>query len=102
MLSYTIFFMLDICFDSLLVSNEVKNVFPTSGVYKNKHIAKKKIWAKRSELADRAFVTLCFSMGQSQRNTTSKPNGAEVQLPPRYSHNGCKFIAKRFCFCVLR
>ena len=35
MLSYTIFFMLDICFDSLLVSNEVKNVFPTSGVYKN-------------------------------------------------------------------
>lgn len=28
-------FMLDICFDSLLVSNEVKNVFPTSGVYKN-------------------------------------------------------------------
>ena len=31
MLSYTIFFMLDICFDSLLV----KNVFPASGVYKN-------------------------------------------------------------------
>ena len=26
MLSYTIFFMLNICFDSLLVSNEVKNV----------------------------------------------------------------------------
>ena len=25
MLSYTIFFMLDICFDSLLVSNEVKD-----------------------------------------------------------------------------
>lgn len=35
MLSYTIFFMLNICFDSLLVSNEVKNVFPASGVYKN-------------------------------------------------------------------
>lgn len=35
MLSYTIFFMLDICFDSLLVSNEVKNVFLASGVYKN-------------------------------------------------------------------
>lgn len=35
MLSYTIFFMLNICFDSLLVSNEVKNVFSASGVYKN-------------------------------------------------------------------
>ena len=35
MLSYTIFFMLNICFDSLFVSNEVKNVFPASGVYKN-------------------------------------------------------------------
>ena len=35
MFSYAIFFVLDICFDSLLVSNEVKNVFPTSGVYKN-------------------------------------------------------------------
>ena len=60
----------------------------------NKHIAKKQIWAKRSELADTAFVTLCFSMEQSQRNATSKPNGAEVQLPPHYSHNGCRFLAK--------
>ena len=60
----------------------------------NKHIAKKQIWEKRSELADTAFVTLCFSMEQSQRNATSKPNGAEVQLPPHYSHNGCRFLAK--------
>ena len=58
--------------------------------------------AKEKSETDRAFVTLCFSMGQSQRNTTSKPNGAEVQLPPRYSRNGCRFLAKRFCFCVLR
>ncbi|WP_349899938.1 hypothetical protein, partial [Bacteroides caccae] len=56
----------------------------------------------RSELADTAFVTLCFSMGQSQRNTTSKPNSAEVQLPPHYPRNGCEFLAKWFCFCDLR
>ena len=31
-------------------------------------------------------------MGQSQRNTTSKPNSAEVQLPPHYPRNGCEFL----------
>ena len=34
-------------------------------------------------------------MGQSQRNTTSKPNCARVQLPPRYYRNGCRFLARR-------
>ena len=33
---------------------------------------------------------------------SEKPNGSEVQLPPRYSRNGCKFLAKRFFFCALR
>ena len=74
-------------FECSMVKNDVDTLY-------NKHIAKKQIWAKRSELADTAFVTLCFSMEQSQRNATSKPNGAEVQLPPHYSHNGCRFLAK--------
>lgn len=32
------------------------------------------IGAKRSELAETAFVTLSFSIGQSRRNVTPKPN----------------------------
>ena len=52
------------------------------------------ILAKCSELTETAFVTFCFSIGQSQRNATSKPNGAEIQLPPHYPRNGCGFLAK--------
>lgn len=58
MLSYTIFFMLNICFDSLLVSNEVKNVFPASGVYK-----KYELFSERLVMNDTFalfFVTWAF------------------------------------------
>ena len=57
MLSYTIFFMLDICFDSLLVSNEVKNVFPTSGVYKNRLFSERLVMNDTFALF---FVTWAF------------------------------------------
>lgn len=49
----------------------------------------------RSELAETAFVTHCFSMPQNQRKAYPKPNVAKIQLPSHYSRNGCVFLANR-------
>ena len=50
----------------------------------------------------RNFHSADFSLGEKPKKTTIQPNGAEVQLPPHYPRNGCRFLAKRFFYYVLR
>lgn len=58
----------------------------------------------RSELAEIAFVTHCFSMEQSQRKVIPKPNNAEVQLPlhmiPQEFDRYRKAMHRRYCDTV--